>query len=97
MAVDVPQLELYSHVAANLQRLIEHSKEIYRQAEGEATKVTPMAAGRSWLWLRRSSISPLHFGLLSPVAVSHLNPFLSLSVPLHLRAQGLRLPSPFSG
>jgi hypothetical protein len=42
MAVDAPQLELYSHVAADLQRWIEHSKEIYRQAEGEATKVTPM-------------------------------------------------------
>jgi hypothetical protein len=59
MAVDAPQLELYSHVAANLQRRIEHTKEIYRQAEGEATKVMPTAAGRSWLWLRRSSISPL--------------------------------------
>ncbi|KAH9952834.1 hypothetical protein BC827DRAFT_1245070 [Russula dissimulans] len=32
MAVDAPQLELYSH--------IEHSKEMYRQAEAEATKVT---------------------------------------------------------
>ncbi len=42
MAVDVPQLELYSHVAADLQRWIEHSKEIYRQAEEEALKVTPM-------------------------------------------------------
>jgi hypothetical protein len=42
MAIDAPQLELYSHVAADLQRWIEHSKEIYRQAEAEATKVTPM-------------------------------------------------------
>ena len=42
MAVDAPQLELYSHVAADLERWIEHSKEIYRQAEEEATKVTPM-------------------------------------------------------
>ena len=42
MAVDAPQLELYSHVAADLQRWIEHSKEIYLQAEEEATKVTPM-------------------------------------------------------
>jgi hypothetical protein len=42
MAVDAPQLELYSHVAADLQKWIEHSKEIYRQAEGEAAKVTPM-------------------------------------------------------
>jgi kinetochore protein Spc7/SPC105 len=42
MAIDAPQLELYSHVAADLQRWIEHSKEIYRQAEEEATKVTPM-------------------------------------------------------
>jgi kinetochore protein Spc7/SPC105 len=42
MAIDAPQLELYSHVAADLQRWIEHSKEIYRQAEEEAAKVTPM-------------------------------------------------------
>jgi kinetochore protein Spc7/SPC105 len=42
MAVDAPQLELYSHVAADLERWIEHSKEIYHQAEEEATKVTPM-------------------------------------------------------
>ena len=42
MAVDAPQLELYSHVAADLQRWIEHSKEIYHQAEEEAAKVTPM-------------------------------------------------------
>jgi Spc7 kinetochore protein len=41
MIIDAPQLELYSHVAADLQRWIEHSKEIYRQAEEEATKVTP--------------------------------------------------------
>jgi Spc7 kinetochore protein len=42
MGIDGPQLELYSHVAADLQRWIEHSKEIYRQAEEEAAKVTPM-------------------------------------------------------
>ncbi|KAI0004111.1 Spc7 kinetochore protein-domain-containing protein [Russula compacta] len=42
MGIDAPQLELYSHVAADLQRWIEHSKEIYHQAEGEAAKVTPM-------------------------------------------------------
>ncbi|KAI9462336.1 Spc7 kinetochore protein-domain-containing protein [Lactarius psammicola] len=42
MAIDAPQLELYSHVAADLRRWIEHSKEIYRQAEEEAVKVTPM-------------------------------------------------------
>jgi len=42
MAVDAPQLELYSHVAADLRSWIEHSKEIYRQAEEEAVKVTPM-------------------------------------------------------
>jgi kinetochore protein Spc7/SPC105 len=42
MAIDAPQLELYSHVASDLQRWIEHSKEIYRQAEEEAAKVTPM-------------------------------------------------------
>ncbi|KAI0067956.1 hypothetical protein BV25DRAFT_895566 [Artomyces pyxidatus] len=41
MSVDVPQLELYSHVAKDLQMWIEHTKEIYRQAEEEATKVTP--------------------------------------------------------
>lgn len=42
MAVDAPQLELYSHVAADLRRWIEHSKEIYHQAVEEAEKVTPM-------------------------------------------------------
>lgn len=42
MAVDAPQLELYSHVADDLRRWIEHSKEIYHQAEEEAEKVTPM-------------------------------------------------------
>ncbi|KAF8272946.1 Spc7 kinetochore protein-domain-containing protein [Lactarius quietus] len=42
MAVDAPQLELYSHVADDLRRWIEHSKDIYRQAEEEADKVTPM-------------------------------------------------------
>lgn len=42
MAIDAPQLELYSHVASDLQRWIEHSKEIYHQAEEEAAKVTPM-------------------------------------------------------
>jgi len=41
MAVDAPQLELYSHVAADLQSWIENSREIYRQAEAEAAKVTP--------------------------------------------------------
>jgi Spc7 kinetochore protein len=44
LAIDALQLELYSHVgdvAADLQRWTEHSKEIYRQAEEEATKVTP--------------------------------------------------------
>jgi Spc7 kinetochore protein len=42
MAVVAPQLKLYSHVATDLQRWIEHSKEIYREAEAEAAKVTPM-------------------------------------------------------
>ena len=42
MAIDAPQLELYSHVASDLQRWIEHSKEIYRQAEEEAAKVTQL-------------------------------------------------------
>jgi len=41
MSVDVPQLELYSHVAKDLQLWIEHSKDIYKQAEEEATKFTP--------------------------------------------------------
>jgi kinetochore protein Spc7/SPC105 len=36
MAIGVPQLELYSHVAADLQRWVEHSK------EEEAAKLTPV-------------------------------------------------------
>lgn len=41
MTVDVPQLELYSHVAKDLQAWIDHSKDIYQQAEEEAAKITP--------------------------------------------------------
>ncbi|TFK57607.1 hypothetical protein OE88DRAFT_1619174 [Heliocybe sulcata] len=41
MAVDLPQLELYSHVARDLQMWIQHSKENFKQAEVECAKVTP--------------------------------------------------------
>lgn len=41
MTVDVPQLELYSHVAQDLQAWIEHSKANFKQAEAECAKVTP--------------------------------------------------------
>ncbi|KAI0052899.1 Spc7-domain-containing protein [Auriscalpium vulgare] len=40
-AVDVPQLELYGHVARDLTGWIEHAKEVYNQAEEEAAKCTP--------------------------------------------------------
>ena len=39
--VDTPQLELYTHVSKDLQAWIEKSKQEYRQAEDEASKVTP--------------------------------------------------------
>jgi kinetochore protein Spc7/SPC105 len=39
--VDTPQLELYTHVSKDLQAWIEKSKQDYRQAEDEASKVTP--------------------------------------------------------
>ncbi|KIK98328.1 hypothetical protein PAXRUDRAFT_823971 [Paxillus rubicundulus Ve08.2h10] len=41
MAVDVPQLELYTHVSRDLQAWIERIKEIYKEAEEEALKMTP--------------------------------------------------------
>ncbi|KZT23850.1 hypothetical protein NEOLEDRAFT_1179833 [Neolentinus lepideus HHB14362 ss-1] len=40
-AVDFPQLELYSHVARDLQDWIQHSKENFKQAELECAKVAP--------------------------------------------------------
>ena len=41
MAVNVPQLELYSHVSKDLQTWVERIKEIHREAEEEAQKTTP--------------------------------------------------------
>lgn len=41
MAVDVPQLELYTHVSKDLQVWIERIKCIYKEAEEEALKMTP--------------------------------------------------------
>lgn len=41
MVIDVPQLELYSHVSNDLQAWIEQSKKVYEQAEEEAAKITP--------------------------------------------------------
>ncbi|KAI6029027.1 Spc7 kinetochore protein-domain-containing protein [Pisolithus marmoratus] len=41
MAVDVPQLELYTHVSKDLQAWIERIQAIYREAEEEALKMTP--------------------------------------------------------
>ena len=41
MAVDVPQLELYSVLATELTAWIEESKKICRQAEEDAVKMTP--------------------------------------------------------
>ncbi|KAJ3780603.1 Spc7 kinetochore protein-domain-containing protein [Lentinula aff. detonsa] len=42
MAIDVPQLVLYSRVARDLQEWIEQSKIGFLQAEEEASKVTPL-------------------------------------------------------
>jgi kinetochore protein Spc7/SPC105 len=39
--VDLPQLELYSRVSSDLAAWIDKSKEMYEQAEEEASKVTP--------------------------------------------------------
>lgn len=41
MAVDVPQLELYTHVSKDLQAWIERIQGIFREAEEEALKMTP--------------------------------------------------------
>ncbi|KAI5997489.1 Spc7 kinetochore protein-domain-containing protein [Pisolithus albus] len=41
MAVDVPQLELYTYVSKDLQAWIEPIQAIYREAEEEALKMTP--------------------------------------------------------
>ena len=41
MAVNVPQLELYSHVSKDLQTWVERIKDIHREAEEEAQKATP--------------------------------------------------------
>ncbi|KIJ68713.1 hypothetical protein HYDPIDRAFT_24966 [Hydnomerulius pinastri MD-312] len=41
MAVDVPQLELYTHVSKDLQAWIERIKGIYKEAEEEVLKMTP--------------------------------------------------------
>ncbi|KAJ3860127.1 Spc7 kinetochore protein-domain-containing protein [Lentinula novae-zelandiae] len=42
MAIDIPQLVLYSRVARDLEGWIEQSKLEFRQAEEEAAKVTPL-------------------------------------------------------
>jgi kinetochore protein Spc7/SPC105 len=39
--IDIPQMELYSHVSKDLQKWIEKSKEDYKEAEEEVQKVTP--------------------------------------------------------
>ncbi len=41
MAVDVPQLELYSDLSGQLSAWVEEIKKICRQAEEDAVKVTP--------------------------------------------------------
>jgi kinetochore protein Spc7/SPC105 len=41
MAIDVPQLDLYSRVSRDLEAWIEKSKIVFTQAEEEAAKVTP--------------------------------------------------------
>ena len=41
MAIDVPQLELYSRVSTDLQEWIAKSKVVFAEAEEEAAKVTP--------------------------------------------------------
>ncbi|KAG8220070.1 Spc7 kinetochore protein-domain-containing protein [Butyriboletus roseoflavus] len=41
MALNVPQLELYSHVSKDLQTWVERIKEIHKEAEEEAQKATP--------------------------------------------------------
>lgn len=41
MAIDVPQLDLYSRVSRDLEAWIEKSKVVFAQGEEEAAKVTP--------------------------------------------------------
>jgi hypothetical protein len=41
MAIEVPQLDLYSRVSRDLEAWIEKSKVVFAQAEEEAAKVTP--------------------------------------------------------
>ena len=41
MAIDIPQLDLYSRVSRDLEVWIEKSKIVFAQAEVEAAKVTP--------------------------------------------------------
>lgn len=41
MAIDVPQLDLYSRVSKDLEGWMEKSKTVFGQAEEEAAKVTP--------------------------------------------------------
>jgi kinetochore protein Spc7/SPC105 len=41
MAIDIPQLVLYSRVSKDLEAWIEKSKVVYTQAEEEAAKITP--------------------------------------------------------
>lgn len=41
MALNVPQLELYSYVSKDLQTWVERIKEIYKEAEEETQKATP--------------------------------------------------------
>ena len=41
MAVNVPQLELYSHVSKDLQAWVERIKEIHKEAEEQVQKATP--------------------------------------------------------
>ncbi|KIL70959.1 hypothetical protein M378DRAFT_175273 [Amanita muscaria Koide BX008] len=41
MAIDVPQLELYTRVANDLEAWMEQSRSVFAQAEEEAAKITP--------------------------------------------------------
>lgn len=41
MAIDIPQLVLYSRVSKDLEAWMEKSKIVFAQAEDEASKVTP--------------------------------------------------------
>ena len=41
MAIDVPQLELHTRVARDLEAWMEQSRTVYAQAEEEAAKMTP--------------------------------------------------------